>query len=40
MRLKKENEGIVIKELDEMIKRARAAMTQEDVAWVEKQFGE
>jgi hypothetical protein len=40
LRLKKENDGVVVKCLDEMIKRAKASMTQEDVSWVEKMIAE
>jgi len=38
--LKIENKDIEIKELDKMISRAKAAMSQEDVAWVEKNLAE
>ena len=38
--LKKENEGIEIKKLSEMILATKAEMQQEDVAWVEKMIGE
>jgi len=34
--LKRENEGIRIKKIDDFIKATKAEMQQEDVAWVEK----
>jgi hypothetical protein len=40
LRLKRENEGYEVKCLDEMIRRAKASMTQEDVSWVEKLIAE
>jgi isocitrate lyase len=39
LRLKKDNSGIVINGLQRMIEDAVAAMSQEDVAWVEKITG-
>ena len=36
LRLKKVNEGIVVKELDILIERAKAPMEKEDIASVEK----
>jgi hypothetical protein len=38
--LKKSNEGNPVIRLDEVILKAKASMTQEDVAWVEKQIAE
>ena len=40
MKLKVRNKDIEIKELDDMIIAAKAVMTQEDVAWVEKMIKE
>ena len=40
MKLKVRNEGKKINELDDMIIAAKAEMTQEDVAWVEKMIKE
>ena len=40
MKLKVRNEGKKINELDDMIVAAKAEMTQEDVAWVEKMIKE
>jgi hypothetical protein len=38
--LKKDNEGLNIKGLNELIKATKAEMQQEDVAWVEKMVAE
>ena len=40
MKLKVRNKGKEINELDDMIIAAKAVMTQEDVAWVEKMVNE
>ena len=40
MKLKVRNEGMNIAGLDDMIIETKAAMTQEDVAWVEKMIKE
>ena len=40
LKLKKDNQGIMIDGLDEFIKQTRAEMQQEDVAWVEKMVAE
>jgi hypothetical protein len=40
LRIKTENKGLEIKELDNQILATRAEMQQEDVAWVEKMVAE
>ena len=36
--LKKENKGLEIKRLEELIAKTEAGMTKEDVAWVEQKI--
>lgn len=39
LKIKKANEGMTVKELQDEIQNALAVMAQEDVAWVEKIAG-